>query len=246
MIKTKKKCFTALSALILSFSLAGCSETGSSVNESSTTEKKIVSFLGDSITYGYLADTCFATLVGQDLNVSIRNLGSIGSTVGSLSQTADSSFVSRYTKINSESSIIFVLGGTNDYGADDPIPLGEYGDTEKNTFYGALDTLMNGLLTDCPDSKVIFGTPMQRDDEIWGSPETSPYNSLGYTLEDYRDAIVEMCGKYEIEYVDFYNTEGFRLSDENFADYFVDGLHPNNTGHRLAADVLIEVFEQYL
>ncbi len=192
-----------------------------------------IAFLGDSITAGVGGggDT-FSTLMKQkDYVVDTQNLGVSGATVGYFS----SPFTSRYTQIKDTTDVIFVFGGTNDYGSggDQRVKLGAKGDKTNQTFYGALDVLICGILDKYPEADLYFITPMQRDDSWWGFPKTSPFNKDGFKLSQYRDAVVEMCEWYDLKYLDFYNLEGFRLKDATFKEYMYDGLHPNQTGHNL-------------
>ncbi len=192
-----------------------------------------IAFLGDSITAGVGGggQTFSELMKAKDYVTGTQNLGISGSTIGNFS----SPFVNRYKNINATADVIFVFGGTNDYGSggDQRVKLGKMGDKTANTFYGALDVLICGILDNYPDADLNFITPMQRDDSWWGFPSTSPYNKDGYTLKQYRDAVIEMCEWYELDYLDFYNLEGVRLTDSTFKSYMHDGLHPNQAGHNL-------------
>lgn len=63
-----------------------------------------------------------------------------------------------------DADVIVVFGGTNDYGHGDA-PLGASTDTEPDTFYGAVNYLMENLELEYPNAKKIYVTPMHRFNE---------------------------------------------------------------------------------
>lgn len=247
--------FLRLMAAVLCFSVLLCLASCASSNEKEVeVEDKPVRYriacLGDSITEGHEVENKDALYVNrlsaEEFIIKAQNVGSSGTTIAlppdeMLRKLA---FVNRYKSIDKNSALIFVLGGTNDYGQN--VPIGTITDTDPYTFYGALNTLIDGLQADYPDALLLFATPLQRDDELSDGPETSPYNAEGFTLEDYRDAIVAVCEERNIEYIDLYNLEGMRLEDETFSEYYVDGLHPNDAGSTYISKPIIEKVREML
>ncbi|MDO4852307.1 MAG: SGNH/GDSL hydrolase family protein [Clostridia bacterium] len=242
------KLFRWLPAL-LGLLLLGCAaqQTGSAQPESAAKpERYRIACLGDSITEGVGVsdpENLWVNVVGrEDFIIKAQNVGSSGTTIAvppdeSLRPYA---FVHRYHEIDERAALIIVFGGTNDYGND--VPLGTITDTDPMTFYGALNTLVKGLRDDYPNAKLLFLTPLQRDDKKLGAPTTSPYNAAGVSMEDYRQAILSVCEKNGVATIDLYNLEGMRLEDATFAEYFDDGLHPNDAGSLfLAKPILAEV-----
>ncbi len=212
-------------------------DTGTGDNSSAS----IISFIGDSITNGAgvsLADR-YTNLIDADERYLARNYGINGTTIADTSHSsfAHNSFTKRYTEIDTDSDVIFVFGGTNDYGssAGQGVTLGTIEDTTISTFYGALDVLINGLKTNYPDAKLCFITPIERHNSAWGYP-SGETNEFGYTLQDYRDAIIYKCNQYGIDCLDMSNVD---FPDE----YFSDGLHPTATGHEFLADYIFNYLE---
>lgn len=193
-----------------------------------------ISCLGDSITEGmgvYDPYNLWVNVLARDEIVSyIQNLGISGTTVAvPPTEGYDPwAYVNRYQEIDPDTDLIIVFGGTNDYGHD--VPLGSIEDDIPETFHGALNILASGLAQDYPDAQILFLTPLQRDDDLLGSPTTTPYNYAGVTMEDYCGAIKAVCEKNGIEVLDLYNLEGIRLTDPTFDEFFDDGLHPNDAG----------------
>lgn len=147
-----------------------------------------------------------------------------------VSGTRVTNFTQRYSDMH-YSDIITVFGGVNDWGQSGPTPLGEFGDTTNSTFYGALDILCSGILTTFPKSLVIFITPLGNGGfSNWPTDE----NSLGLTIYDYADAIINVCAKYKIPVIDACRSSLLNAKIEAIkTECFKDGVHPNNHGHEV-------------
>ncbi len=199
-----------------------------------------LSFLGDSITEGVGASGSgwqpnpeyrYTTLIDNEAKYKVNNYGVGGTTIGtnpnwsSTEWWRDSAFTKRYKNISKTSEVIFVFGGTNDYGSSSgqEVPLGAMGDTAETSFYGALDLLINGLKRDYPKAKLCFITPINRFNSTWGFP-SGDSNVFGKTLQDYRNAIIQKCQEQNIDCIDT-SSLAFPASE------FTDGLHPNQAGH---------------
>lgn len=109
-------------------------------------------FLGDSITAGAGLNTkeeMFTALVGKMTKAEVKNYGIGGTRIARNSQSsADSSFdedfLKRAEKMDKKADLVFVFGGTNDYGHGDA-PIGEISDETPYTFYGAMNLLIRYL-----------------------------------------------------------------------------------------------------
>lgn len=153
-------------------------------------------------------------------------------------------FTQRYSQMN-YSDIITVFGGVNDWGQTDPTPLGQMGDTANSTFYGALDILCEGLLTTYPMSEIIFLTPLGNN----GFPNFAvDTNSLGLTIYDYTDAIIDVCGNYKIPVVDTCRNSLLNpYIPQIKTDCFVEGLHLNEHGHKILSYLMEdEMLKHYI
>ena len=198
---------------------------------------KKITIIGDSITYGF--DGTDASLVAkpypwiiQDLlGVPVYNYGISGSTItgggASTSIPGNSPMNIRYTDMV-YADYALVLGGVNDY-AIISAPLGKKGDTTNQTFYGALRILIEGLITKYPTGKIGFMTPLRK------ANDTAP-NTAGFTLKQYRDAIIDMCEDYCIPVLDLYTKGGCHPNIGAWRDANLpDGLHPNQAYYRKLA-----------
>ncbi len=193
---------------------------------------------GDSITYGVYTsetDTCPKTMVDKkwiDLVCEhfgielIANYSQSGISVSATSPVlSDYALIRQYSKME-KADIIFLACGTNDFGTD--VTLGDKNDRKDTSFYGALDLLCSSLKEKYPESRVIYITPIGRQDQ--------KSNKLGYSLDEYRRAIQEIAGeRYGFTVI---NGEeiGFDGEEPDLRKkYMRDGTHPDPGGHKVYA-----------
>ena len=206
--------------------------------------KKVV-FLGDSITAGACATTAenrytnvFAALSGAD----VFAYGICGTRIArqikpSYNSEFDRYFASRIDDMVPAADYVFVFGGTNDFGHGDA-PLGRFGDTSPETFYGAVYDLLYKLKNKYPNGEIVLITPLHR------LSENDAVNEWGYpvkkTLAEVVAAEKETAKKFSVSVIDLYGERDlYREKDENGNAFFVaDGLHPNDEGHRLIAEII--------
>lgn len=135
----------------------------------------------------------------------------------------------------SNGDLITVFAGTNDWWRTDVTnkPLGVYGDTTVETFYGALDYTFNALINKYPTKTIAVFTPLQRNN-------VDSLNTGSKSLEHYADAIVKVANKYSLPVLDLYRNGNFYARNSTFNTTFMpDGLHPNNAGHQRIADKVL-------
>ncbi len=84
-----------------------------------------------------------------------------------------------------------------------------------------------------PKTRELYGKPPYRPDDPDG------FNAL---LRDYADAVREVAKDKSVALVDIYaQYEAYDRQDgKSMDELLLDGMHPNEKGHRLAADLLIE------
>lgn len=196
---------------------------------------KTVCFLGDSITEGVGASTyanCYvAHFTAAHPEATVHNHGISGTRIARQytpyeKPRFDLDFPLRVADLPENADLICVFGGTNDYGHGDA-PMGKWGDTTKDTFFGALYELSNKLITKYPRSRIVFFTPLHRKTEQAKSKADGMWE-----LEDYAAAIRQTAAYFAIPVLDLRVISGIQPAIEiNAETYAPDGLHPNDCGH---------------
>ena len=148
-----------------------------------------INFLGDSITKGERASSPekgFVFLIGKMLPAEVRNYG-ISGTRFAIQKTPSSKpeydryFASRVDEINHDADLIFVFGGTNDFGHGDA-PIGKLGDKTVGTFFGAVDFLINELLKHYKKTKLFslfrFGDLMKSNHKAISNHSNTQWKNI--------------------------------------------------------------------
>lgn len=139
------------------------------------------------------------------------------------------------TKITETSTsgydIITVLCGTNDYGGG--TVLGTISDSkDSDTFYGHTKLLIDRIISQNPTARLCFFTPTIR-----GAFESQPVypakNNVNVGLDEYVDAIINVCEMYAIPCCDTFRTSQF--NELTLSALTQDNLHPNYDGGKLLA-----------
>ena len=199
-----------------------------------------INFLGDSITEGYgttAQNKVFHQIIKEKFNMKHAYNYGIGGTriarqiVPSKENTIwDLTFELRSEIMDQNADAIVVFGGTNDYGHGDA-PFGTLDSEDKHTFCGAVNSLIKTLKQNFPQAKLIFMTPIHRDDEA------QPALPDSKILEDYVNAILTICKRHKVPVIDLFKINPLDPTDKEVVP---DGLHPNDKGHAIMAQVIAE------
>lgn len=207
--------------------------------------KKRAIFLGDSITEGAAADSpekiyhaVLKNLIGLE---SVRNEGVGGTRIArqnnpSAEARYDEDFNKRYDLMSKDADILFIFGGTNDFGHGDA-PIGKEDDESVYTFNGALNTLLKKAASDFGKENVIVMTPLHRvgEDNLKGEGNKT---TDGEKLSSYVDVIKKQAQKHGLHVIDLYGEKVLNPNVSDNAKFFADGVHPNNDGHALLAKII--------
>lgn len=151
-------------------------------------------------------------------------------------------------KMRDDVDIVFVMGGTNDYGhgrEEIAVPFGDFSDREPTTFFGALHTLFQGLIRKYLGKKIVILIPPHRKgfgsfDDLTPNPET------GKIFPEYLDAIRKTAEYYGLPILDLYRNLPLNpVLPEIREKYIPDGLHPNEEGHRLIAEAILNFLKTF-
>lgn len=210
--------------------------------------KKNVYFLGDSITEGVGAscnENCFVSLFKAHYpDANIQNYG-IGGTRIARKKTPseypiwDDDFNMRADRMDENADLVVIFGGTNDFGHGDAT-LGNFGDKDVYTFYGATYTLFEKVLTKYPHAKCLVLTPLHR------LSENEP-NGLGNVLQDYRKAILETAEYFSFPVLDLFAMSGMNPKVVKVQETMMpDGLHPNDNGYQRLFELIDQAIKYTL
>ncbi|MBE6757574.1 MAG: SGNH/GDSL hydrolase family protein [Ruminococcaceae bacterium] len=203
---------------------------------------KTINFLGDSITEGHgtsAPDKKFTALLAAKYGVISRNYGIGGTRIAkqhtpSIEPRWDRDFITRVAEMETDADAVVVFGGTNDYGHGDA-PLGVMSDRDRLTFYGALHTLYNKLITKYPDKPIVIVTPLHRCNELSLRGDGGKLQDAA-PLKAYVDIIREVAEYYSLPVLDLYKNSGMQPEVPIIKErYIPDGLHPNDAGHEILA-----------
>ena len=122
-----------------------------------------------------------------------------------------------------------IMGGANDFilGCDSKVVRANLSAMIHQAYAAKIKVLL-GIQIDCD-------TPRVRDD--WRA--IADFEKVSEKTREMAQWLPEFCAVFQIPYINLY--ERFR---EQIAgaeqDYYIDGIHPNEKGHRLMADILRE------
>jgi lysophospholipase L1-like esterase len=207
------------------------------------TKEPVIAFLGDSITAGCGAsddEHGFTAQLAKMTGFTIENYGIGGTRIARQKNEIpgypefSQDFMSRVDKLDKKADVVFVFGGTNDFGHGDAA-LGKKGDKDPYTFYGAMALLCESLLKSYKKDQLVFVLPMPRYDEESVHGDGSK-KTVSAPLSAYRNAMQEVLDSYHLAALDL--TGIFPIPQDNKGDeYTADGLHPNDRGHELLAQI---------
>lgn len=211
--------------------------------------KKIL-FLGDSITQGSGAsgeDKIYHAVAARILGATALNYGVSGTRIAKQTvcyQAADfpEYFLQRAKRMDRQADLVVVFGGTNDFGHGSA-PFGEIGDTDGSTFCGAFRELLAYLTSVYGKDKVVVLYPLRRWNEDNprgdGCKPADVQRLVGYYAAE--KAITEEFG---VKSIDLWNEKTLNPNLPEGKNNFVDGLHPNDDGHRILGEKIAQALLQ--
>jgi lysophospholipase L1-like esterase len=178
--------------------------------------------IGDSLTYGYGVDPfdSWVSVVRRSTGLDIINKGINGDTTEGMLYRFEMDVISK------NPDRVFVMGGSNDLIMNIEPSL-----VESNI------TVMCRLAIE-KSIEPIIGIPPNVDignvREDWAN--YSDFSKVAKRLAKYRQGLLLYSRNSEIKYLDFYSEIEKRAIDGIGGLYF-DGLHFNEMGHRIMADI---------
>lgn len=203
-----------------------------------------INFLGDSITEGAGASSCekrYTTIVCDRVGARENNFGRGGTRIAPQIQKAGDPygehFLLRAKAMPKDADFTFVMGGTNDYGHGDAAL-----DAAQDTFCAAFAELARYMHDNFGTEKVCFIVPLPRYDQDNPYGDGSKKRPQG-PLSAYIAAEKTILEKFGLPYLDLSDVFPVPESADSTA-FTVDGLHPNDEGHRLIAERLVSYLKK--
>lgn len=233
---------------------------------------KKVNLMGDSITSTDYTRPTWWEIIAKNTGISFNNYGQSGTTLAHTDSrhdwdfsfekdelpeydSEDSStwesgncFFERVDEMDTSADAVIVMGGTNDVG----VPRGSWDSTDTSTFFGALNVLIQRLLTTFIGKPIIFCTMIQSKDAYSSNVadalstlmDKADNNTL--TLQLREEAIKAKCRQYGIPCVDLFNESGVNGVDGGVYFRTNDTLHPSEVGQKRIACMVQDTLEKYL
>lgn len=204
-------------------------------------KNKVWVVLGDS-----RSDPSFSPGRGQHYYDFIASKTSINVRSYAVSGYKLTDIAKELANVTESPDIISVMAGINDWGQDNPTPLGTIEDTTNTSVYGSIDYIIKAVYEKYPNVTLFFITPMPCSENVniagWLGKGLQP-NGLGYTILDIHKAIFEVCRKYGVQVINDGEMGGYTplIASEN-TRYFLDGLHMNVDGQKKCANYIYKNF----
>lgn len=181
--------------------------------------------IGDSLTYGFgVSRTKTWSYLSKDrLGVEIINEGINGDTTGGMVSRFNNSVFSQ------KPEVVFIMGGTNDFiaGAD----IGIVKANIMSMVHQSLGKFVEPIVGIPPKIDLIN----VRDD--WA--DFTDFQKVARQLEEYREWINRFSKTFNVKIIDFY-LEIENMSNDKINELYIDGLHLNEQGQIVMADIFCE------
>lgn len=208
--------------------------------------------IGDSLTDSATLNggKNYVDFISEETDMVAINKGIGGTGYLNNNSGADTTFYERRSEFPKDADIYTFFGSFNDMNLFDDGSIGNIDSSDATTLMGAMSLAIRaiGYLNTNAVVGVILPTP-------WAS-----YNSISISKsvkpEKYIKALIDVCNKYSVPYLDLYHQSGLRPWDTNFNKiYYKDdnedgnyseGVHPNSLGHEKFIAPKVKLFLESL
>lgn len=215
-------------------------------------EGKSILMSGDSIISGYRED-----IIASFTGATITKVGVSSATVST--GEGDNRLINQLKKDrennpNAAYDLLFLFGGINDARCETPIgALSTDGTYDVNTFIGALEELIDYAKKEYPNTKIVYLIPYKT------TYAEDTYGGYVDRRDDYTNAMIAVCEKWNIPYLDMYNsrmisgvlngTVKIETTDvgggfNNLSNH--DGLHLNYSGYYFLSVFVSQMAEKII
>ena len=208
---------------------------------------------GDSIISGYNTEIITNRFAGANV-VKIGVSSATVSTGEGENRLINQLIKDRLNNPNAEYDVVFLFGGINDARCETPIgQLSTDGTYDIDTFIGALEELIEYAKREYPNSEIAYIIPYKT------THAEEKYGGLIDHRDDYTSAIITVCEKWGVPYLDMYNsdmisgvlngtrkitTQDISVGYNNLAHF--DGLHLNYDGYYYMSVFVCQMAEKLI
>ena len=189
--------------------------------------------VGDSLTeINARTNMHYFDYVAEKTNISVVNMGVSGT---GYARGGDYNFYTRIANVPTDADVITIFGSGNDLDAG--LNLGDPDDSvSDNTLCGYINGTIDLLLSTFLTAGKVLNLGIVTPTPWIGSTPSTPNNNM----EQYCDAIIEICRRKGVPCLDLYHCSNLFPDNATFRQlaYSKDegnGVHPDETGHKLIA-----------
>jgi len=161
-------------------------------------KKLKMNLFGDSITEHNYAK--YLGIEGYDFDISIYGLR------GPVSTYNTTGACDTFDVMSNDADIVVSMFGTHDVGYNTPI--GSIGTLDKNTFIGAYEVLLRGLIGKYPNKLIAVGLFPQRNVATSDKEFFEQKTLTDIPFRNYLEALIKLCQQYSVPYFDFWSESG--------------------------------------
>lgn len=176
----------------------------------------------------------------ERINGKINEVLRLGYNGSNIADISNFSFYDRRTQITSDTDLLMIYGGTNDY--DNNASLGtvqDGGTYTLTTTLGSLQEIIEYAYSLNGEMTIMLMSPMHHfNASTGGSQYTDIANSAGHTMQDYTDGIKSVASYYNIPFLDLNAHIG--VNEYNYTNYSADGIHLNDFAGEKAGRIVSE------
>ena len=201
---------------------------------------------GDSVAYGHKLGASFIDAIAAKHNMLLTKVAVNGGTIASgvYKDGVARHWVSTSIESFADQDFCVICGGYNDWSQE--VPLGAITNgipvlsgLDKETFIGALEYIVLYMVTNHPSARILY--VIEHKSAAWNT--TKPNTQLKFAA--YRDAIIAVCEKYSVDYVDIWSLGTLALAlDDNSVGVYTQAnegtIHPNAAGYALAYNPYVD------
>ena len=148
----------------------------------------------------------------------------------------------RINSIDTDTDIITVMGGTNDF--DYCADIGTIDALQESyneaTFMGSLASIVKKLQARCPNARIILMSLVNSRGVTGQNSDNQQVSRYGFTPYDFAKATKEVAEWLSVDYID---TWSCGINQLNRAKYISDSVHPNDEGGKMIAFKIMQYFD---